>query len=125
MGCGERWPDAAGGGPPMAGLLRLATRFAERGLHLGYRAAALLSAGPLGSAGACFRGHEFHYATTVFAGDAAPLFGLTDASGKDLGAGGLRHCSVEGSFLHPVDRAEDWSRPPGPRATRGRSSGVT
>ncbi|MGD9613966.1 MAG: cobyrinate a,c-diamide synthase [Alphaproteobacteria bacterium] len=91
----------------MAGLLPLATSFAERRLHLGYRAARLLADGPLGIAGTRFRGHEFHYATTVLAGDAAPLFAVADAGGVDFGSAGLRRGPVSGSFVHLIDRAED------------------
>jgi cobyrinic acid a,c-diamide synthase len=107
MVLGESLTDGAGRAHRMAGLLPLATSFAERRLHLGYRAATLFGAGPLGAKGAGFRGHEFHYATTIAAGAAAPLFALTDASGNDLGASGLRRGSVMGSFIHLIDRAED------------------
>jgi len=106
MVLGERLTDGEGHAHPMAGLLPLATSFAERRLHLGYRAAMLLGAGPLGPAGARFRGHEFHYATNLASGDAAPLFALADASGTDLGASGLRRGPVIGSFIHLIDRAD-------------------
>jgi cobyrinic acid a,c-diamide synthase len=106
MTLGEVLTDGAGRAYPMAGLLPLRTSFAERRLHLGYRAARLLAEGPLGIAGARFRGHEFHYATTVCAADDdAPLFALHDASGNDLGPAGLRRGSVFGSFIHLIDRA--------------------
>jgi cobyrinic acid a,c-diamide synthase len=107
MVLGETLTDGAGHAHRMAGLLPLATSFAERRLHLGYRAAMLVAAGPLGAAGARFRGHEFHYATTVSASADAPLFALADASGRDLGASGLRRGSVVGSFIHLIDRADD------------------
>jgi cobyrinic acid a,c-diamide synthase len=68
--------------------------------------ATLCAAGPLGPAGARFCGHEFHYATTLAAGAAAPLFALADSSGRDLGASGLRRGSVTGSFIHLIDRAK-------------------
>jgi cobyrinic acid a,c-diamide synthase len=106
MVLGETLSDAEGRLHRMAGLLPLATSFAERRLHLGYRAATLLGAGPLGPAGARFRGHEFHYATTVAASADASLFALADGSGCDLGASGLRRGSVIGSFIHLIDRAE-------------------
>ncbi len=104
MALGESLTDAEGRTHRMVGLLPLATSFAERRLHLGYRAATLLGAGPLGAAGTRFRGHEFHYATTIAAGADAPLFAL---AGRDLGASGLCHGSVIGSFIHLIDRAED------------------
>jgi cobyrinic acid a,c-diamide synthase len=109
MVLGEALADAEGRVHRMAGLLPLATSFAERRLHLGYRTATLLRAGPLGPEGARFRGHEFHYATTVSEGGEAAekLFALADASESDLGASGLRQGSVAGSFIHLIDRAED------------------
>lgn len=106
MALGESLTDGAGRAHRMAGLLPLSTSFAERRLHLGYRAATLLGSGPLGRKGARFRAHEFHYATTIAAGGAAQLFALADASGTDLGPSGLRHGSVMGSFIHLIDRAE-------------------
>ncbi|HLY46454.1 MAG TPA: cobyrinate a,c-diamide synthase [Stellaceae bacterium] len=105
MALGEALTDADGNPHRMAGLLPLKTSFADRGLHLGYRDATVLTAGPLGAAGARFRGHEFHYATTLEA-EGEPLFTLCDASGHDLGQGGLRRGSVMGSFIHLVDRAD-------------------
>jgi cobyrinic acid a,c-diamide synthase len=106
MALGEALTASDGRVHRMAGLLPLATSFAERRLHLGYRQAILLAAGPLGNAGARFRGHEFHYATTVSAGDAAPFFAVADSCGADLGPAGLRRGSVSGSFIHLIDRAE-------------------
>jgi cobyrinic acid a,c-diamide synthase len=104
MVLGDALTDAAGQAHAMAGLLPLRTSFAQRRLHLGYRVITLLADTPLGAAGARFRGHEFHYATTVCAGRAAPLFVLRDASGRDLGVAGLRRGTVAGSFLHLIDR---------------------
>jgi cobyrinic acid a,c-diamide synthase len=105
MVLGEYLIDAEGRRHPMAGLLPLATSFADRRLHLGYRCATLLAGGPLGEAGACFRGHEFHYATIAQQGVADPLLSVTDAAGGLVTACGLRQGSVFGSFIHLVDRA--------------------
>jgi cobyrinic acid a,c-diamide synthase len=105
MVLGEYLIDAEGCRQQMAGLLPLATSFADRRLHLGYRCVTLLSNGPLGGAGACFRGHEFHYATVVQDGGADRLMTATGAAGTDLGACGLRQGSVFGSFIHLVDQA--------------------
>ncbi|MGE5271390.1 MAG: hypothetical protein ACM3JG_17150, partial [Thiohalocapsa sp.] len=107
MALGDTLTDADGVVHPMAGLLPLATSFAERRLHLGYREAALLADAPLGPARARFRAHEFHYATTIWHGDAVPLFALRDATGRHLAPAGLRRGSVMGSFIHLIDRAED------------------
>ena len=106
MVLGETLCDAAGGAHRMAGLLPLATSFAERRLHLGYRTARLIASGPLGPAGTVYRGHEFHYATIVREEAAAPLFAIADASGNDLGPAGLRAGCVAGSFIHLIDRAD-------------------
>ena len=107
MVLGDALTDAEGRTHRMAGLLPLTTSFAERRLHLGYRALTLLQDGPLGSAGARFRGHEFHYATTISAGGDGALFAVTDSWGIDLGMAGLRRGSVAGSFVHLIDREAD------------------
>jgi cobyrinic acid a,c-diamide synthase len=107
MALGEALTDSDGRVHRMAGLLPLATSFAEHRLHLGYRNAVLLHDGPLGPAGSRFRGHEFHYATTLKVVGEAPLFTLRDALGNDLGTAGLKRGSVIGSFIHLIDRAGD------------------
>jgi len=104
MVLGEYLIDAEGRTQRMAGLLPLATSFAARRLRLGYRCTTLLASGPLGDAGGCFRGHEFHYVTVIREGSADRLMTVTDAVGADLGACGLRRGSVFGSFIHLVDR---------------------
>ncbi|HVT50330.1 MAG TPA: cobyrinate a,c-diamide synthase [Dongiaceae bacterium] len=105
MALGESLTDADGRAHPMAGLLPVATSFAEPRLHLGYRRAALLDAGPLGARGAAFAGHEFHYASVAREAGGAGLFAATDAQGRDLGCFGRRVGKVMGSFLHLIDRA--------------------
>jgi cobyrinic acid a,c-diamide synthase len=105
MVLGEGLVDAAGTRHPMAGLLPVETSFAARRLHLGYRAITLLGPAPIGAAGACFRGHEFHYASLLGEAAETPLFGSRDALGTDLGTVGARRGSVFGSFLHLIDRA--------------------
>lgn len=117
--------DGEGRRQPMAGLLPLETSFAERTLHLGYRAVTLVGeAGPLGEGGGSFRGHEFHYARILTEGEGAPLFLAADAAGRPLGAAGRRVGSVFGSFVHLIDRAPLGSQPPAlagespPRAPR-------
>lgn len=105
MTLGRGLVDADGRRHAMAGLLPLESSFALRRLHLGYRGARLAAAGPLGPAGARFRGHEFHYASVLDEGPGEPLFHLEDAAGRDLGPSGRRQGSVFGSFLHLIDRA--------------------
>jgi cobyrinic acid a,c-diamide synthase len=104
MALGETLTDAEGVPHRMAGLLPLATSFAARRLHLGYREVTLAASGPLGEAGSVFRGHEFHYASVLGEGPAEPLFRARDGLGADLGPAGLRLGSVMGSFLHLIDR---------------------
>lgn len=104
MTLGRHLTDANGHAHEMAGLLPLDTSFAQRRLHLGYRQARLLAAGPLGAAGQSYRGHEFHYATIVAEGGES-LFNTADAAGTALGAAGLRAGSVMGSFVHLIDGA--------------------
>ncbi|MCF7700169.1 cobyrinate a,c-diamide synthase [Loktanella sp. M215] len=100
MVLGDGLTDADGHTHHMAGLLRLETSFAQRRLHLGYRHLTAAS-GPFAGD---WRGHEFHYATTVTAqGD--PLFAATDAEGTALPPMGLRLGRVAGSFAHLIDRA--------------------
>jgi cobyrinic acid a,c-diamide synthase len=109
MVLGHDLVDSQGSGHSMAGLLPLSTSFCERRLQLGYRSATLIDSGRLGRAGACFRGHEFHYATIVDErGAAEPLFSVTDAAGRQLGTAGLRRGSVFGSFVHLID---SWEAP--------------
>jgi cobyrinic acid a,c-diamide synthase len=102
---GRGLADAAGVRHQMAELLPLETSFAERRRQLGYRALRLEATGALGSAGAVFRGHEFHYATILAEGEGAPLFTVRDADGAVLGAMGRAQGRIAGSFLHLIDRA--------------------
>jgi cobyrinic acid a,c-diamide synthase len=106
MVLGDALTDAAGEAHRMAGLLPLATSFAERRLHLGYREVALVAAGPLGRKGVRFRGHEFHYAAIVGEGAAERLFAVADAAGKVLDPAGLRVGTAAGSFVHLIDRTD-------------------
>jgi cobyrinic acid a,c-diamide synthase len=88
----------------MTGLLGHATSFAARKLHLGYRAARLVAASPLGPAGASIRGHEFHYAALAAPGDDEPLADLIDGQGRALGKAGGRRGHVTGAFFHAIAR---------------------
>ena len=106
MVLGQGLVDADGVHHAMAGLLTHATSFAERRLHLGYRAATLLQDCPLGGAGTRLRGHEFHYASLVEAGSDAPLADLFDADGVGLGPSGGRRGHVTGTFFHAIAREE-------------------
>ena len=107
MVLGEALVDAGGEAHAMTGLLPVATTFAERGLTLGYRVAHTLAGGPLGGAGAGFRGHEFHYARVLREEGDAALFRCADARGRDLGSAGRRVGRIMGSFVHLVDRTDE------------------
>ena len=109
MVLGAGLEDAGGTRHAMTGLLSHATSFARRRLHLGYRRATLLEAGPLGAAGAVLRGHEFHYASVLDAGTDAQFATLQDGEGRALGPVGGRRGHVSGSFFHMIARDE-----PGP-----------
>jgi len=104
MVLGEALTDADGAVHRMAGLLPVATSFAARKLHLGYREAALVADHPVGAAGTAFGAHEFHYASVQDEGPADPLFRVADAAGNGLGDAGLRRGTVAGSFIHLIDR---------------------
>ncbi|MEZ5890590.1 MAG: cobyrinate a,c-diamide synthase [Xanthobacteraceae bacterium] len=102
MALGEYIEDAAGEKHAMAGLLGHATSFAQRRLHLGYRAARLLADSPIGPDGSTIRGHEFHYASLVEAGNDDPLADIFDGNGRRLGKTGGRRGRVTGTFFHVI-----------------------
>jgi cobyrinic acid a,c-diamide synthase len=106
MTLGTGMIDSAGNRHAMAGLLPLESSFARRRLHLGYRAATLRDDGPLGPAGAAYRGHEFHYATIVDEGPGEALFDCCDSRRNALGPTGRRRGRVFGSFVHLIEREE-------------------
>jgi cobyrinic acid a,c-diamide synthase len=99
MVLGRTIEDAEGEIHPMAGLLPVATSFARRKLHLGYRLARPMRTGPLGPAGATLVGHEFHYASVTGAAP-ANYAAVTDAAGADLGFAGHQDGLVSGTFFH-------------------------
>jgi len=94
--------DADGARHAMTGLLGHATSFAQRKLHLGYRAARLLAPCPIGAAGARLRGHEFHHASTIGSGNDAPLAEIADAQGRPVAEAGSRRGNVSGTFFHVI-----------------------
>lgn len=107
MVLGEVLEDADGATHKMLGLLGHATSFARRKMNLGYRQARLLANCPLGRADDTIRGHEFHYARVVAAGNDDPLAELADGQGNPLGSAGGRRGHVSGSFFHAIARAEE------------------
>ena len=102
MVLGDALVDADGTSHAMVGLLGHATSFAKRRLHLGYRAARLLAACPIGSAGAVVRGHEFHHASVIAPGRDEPLAATTDAQGRAVDVAGSRRGQVSGTFFHAI-----------------------
>jgi cobyrinic acid a,c-diamide synthase len=102
MALGRVLVDADGVGHAMAGLLPVETSFQQRRLSLGYRTVKLTGSTQLGSAGTVFRGHEFHYATTMTQGD-FPLFEARDSANRPLPPTGCRNGTVMGSFVHLID----------------------
>lgn len=106
MVLGEALEDAEGVTHRMLGLLGHVTSFAKRKMHLGYRQARLLADCPLGTAGTVIRGHEFHYAQTIGAGNDQPLAELADGQGAPLGPTGYRRGHVSGTFFHAIARGD-------------------
>ncbi|MGB3408616.1 MAG: cobyrinate a,c-diamide synthase [Jannaschia sp.] len=102
MVMGEALTDADGTTHVMAGLLPLATSFATRRLHLGYRHL-YAERGPFAGA---WCGHEFHYATTLRA-EGPPLFTATDAESTALPPMGLHRGAASGSFAHLIAAAPE------------------
>ncbi len=97
---GDYLIDAEGERHAMAGLLPLGTSFAERGLKLGYRRLEHDSALPWPK---LMRGHEFHYSTLHWQGEADALFDAEDSKGEKLGRIGLARDNVMGSYAHIID----------------------
>jgi cobyrinic acid a,c-diamide synthase len=102
MVLGQALEDAAGVLHPMTGLLGHVTSVAKPKLQIGYREAHLLTDSALGRRGTRLRGHEFHYATVIHAGDDSPFATMFDAYGNELGAAGGRRGNVCGSFFHLI-----------------------
>ncbi|MEZ5648154.1 MAG: cobyrinate a,c-diamide synthase [Alphaproteobacteria bacterium] len=98
--------DTKGHRHAMAGLLPLETSFAEQKRHLGYRQLSLTTSCILGSRGATFRGHEFHYTTILRESGANSLFTVTDGLENVLGPTGLIQGRIAGSFIHLIDHCE-------------------
>jgi cobyrinic acid a,c-diamide synthase len=99
MVLGDYLIDAAGTRHAMAGLLPVGTSFANRKLHLGYRALDNDGSLPFGGH---FKGHEFHYSTIDWQGAGEPLFECRDAAGAALPPAGLRRGNVMGSYAHII-----------------------
>ncbi len=102
MVLGTTLTDATGTTHRTAGLLDVATSFARRKLHLGYRIARLIENSPLGPAGTTLRGHEFHYASVETQGDDAAFALVCDAYGSDPTPTGSRRGQTSGSFFHVI-----------------------
>lgn len=102
MTLGQTIEDKDGLTYEMAGILELATSFAKRKLHLGYRDVVLESPSILGDKGTCFRGHEFHYAS-ILSEDGNAAFRAKNALGEDLGVCGLTKGRTLASFIHLID----------------------
>jgi cobyrinic acid a,c-diamide synthase len=106
MVLGEGLEDARGVRHAMTGLLRHATSFAKRKLHLGYREARLRCDSPIGRAGSVLRGHEFHYATLIEGGHDEPFADFADGESRPLGGAGARRGHVTGTFFHAIAQHE-------------------
>lgn len=103
MTLGRTLTDAEGRVHAMAGLLDLATSFAQRKLNLGYRRAWLAYDCALGAEGDELAGHEFHYAT-VMSEKGSPFAMVMDAYSREERPAGLRMGLVTGSFFHAMTK---------------------
>jgi cobyrinic acid a,c-diamide synthase len=101
MVLGDTHVEADGKTHRMLSLLPLATSFAERKLHLGYRRLNPLAGVPWAEP---LSAHEFHFARTISEGQEERLFIAEDTAGAPLGAIGFRRGRVMGSFAHVIDR---------------------
>lgn len=108
MVLGHGLEDADGVTHRMAGLLPVATSYAQRKLHLGYRVATLAGGTSFAETGSQLVGHEFHYAAIVESDpDPSVAFAqVRDAEGHDLGPAGHRIGPVSGSFFHVIAQAD-------------------
>ncbi|MBO0144258.1 cobyrinate a,c-diamide synthase [Agrobacterium sp. Ap1] len=104
MVLGEALQDADGVTHAMTGLLSHATSFAKRKMNLGYRQARLLGHSAIGSANDLIRGHEFHYARVIDAGNDQPLAMIADGRGVEIGPSGGKRGRVTGAFFHAIAR---------------------
>ncbi|MEM1285154.1 MAG: cobyrinate a,c-diamide synthase [Pseudomonadota bacterium] len=99
MVLGQTLTDADGATHNMLGLLPVATSFARRKLHLGYRLLRPVE-------GSLFQeplaGHEFHYASITSEAEENRLFEVEDAFGEILPAMGHRNGRTLGSFAHII-----------------------
>lgn len=101
MVLGRTLEDAEGRTHAMAGLLPVATSFARRRLHLGYRRASWRADTGFARAGETHLGHEYHYAT-IIADDGAPLADMADGANDPLPPAGHRNGNVSGTFFHLI-----------------------
>lgn len=101
MVLGRTLEDAEGRTHAMAGLLPVATSFARRRRHLGYRRATWRRDTAFAKAGETHLGHEYHYATIV-ADDGAPLADMADGGNEPLPAAGHQQGNVSGTFFHLI-----------------------
>jgi cobyrinic acid a,c-diamide synthase len=99
MVLGEYLIDRNGERHRMAGLLPLGTSFAKRKLMLGYRHLKPIWDEPWRQP---LRGHEFHYSTVDWQGDAEPLFEASDAQEQFIGKIGLKRERTMGSYAHVI-----------------------
>jgi cobyrinic acid a,c-diamide synthase len=104
MVLGEALEDADGITHAMTGLLSHSTSFARRKMNLGYRLARLLGPCPIGTTGDIIRGHEFHYASVIDAGNDQPLAMIADGRGTEIGPSGGKRGHISGTFFHAIAR---------------------
>ncbi len=96
MYLGARLASEGGDASAMCGVLPLRTRMTPRLRALGYREVTTTVDTPLGPAGICFRGHEFHYSELEEVPALSPVYRVAGAGAPEGWLGG----KVLGSYVH-------------------------
>jgi cobyrinic acid a,c-diamide synthase len=86
---------------PMAGVIPADIALEAGALHSGYRDLRVASSCMLGPVGTRLRGHEFHFARLLSAGeDLNPAFTMHDSDGEPLGCEGWATDGIVASLVH-------------------------
>lgn len=98
MALGRRMSDPVGRMAPMAGLLNLDFKFRGKLERFGYVECRLMEDSLIGSRGASFRGHEFHY--SMAEGEEEPMLEVRKASTGRSWRCGYGDRSLFASYVH-------------------------
>jgi cobyrinic acid a,c-diamide synthase len=85
----------------MAGAIPVDIALEAGALHSGYRDLRVASSSMLGPVGTRLRGHEFHFARLLSAGEGLnPAFTMHDSDGEPLGCEGWATDGIVASLVH-------------------------